>query len=48
VYAITVAKSGPKLTKSEGGPNGLPALFFRGLGVLPARNATMADFGSVM
>lgn len=48
VYAITVAKGGPKLTKSEGDPNGLPALFFRGLGVLPARNATMADFASVM
>jgi len=48
VYAITVAKGGPKLTKSEGDPNGLPGLFFRGLGVLPARNATMADFAGVM
>jgi len=48
VYAITVAKAGPKLTKSEGDPNGLPGLFFRGLGVLPARNATMADFAGVM
>ena len=48
VYAITVGKNGPKLTKSEGDPNGLPGLFFRGLGVLPARNATMADFAGVM
>jgi uncharacterized protein (TIGR03435 family) len=48
VYAIVVGKNGPKLTKSEGDPNGLPGLFFRGLGVLPARNATMADFAGVM
>jgi uncharacterized protein (TIGR03435 family) len=48
VYALTVAKGGHKLTKSEGDPNGLPALFFRGLGNLPARNATMTDFAGVM
>jgi uncharacterized protein (TIGR03435 family) len=48
VYAITVAKGGPKLTKSEADPNGLPGLFFRGLGVLPARNASMKDFAGVM
>jgi uncharacterized protein (TIGR03435 family) len=48
VYAIVVGKTGPKLTKSEGDPNGLPGLFFRGLGVLPARNATMADFAGTM
>jgi uncharacterized protein (TIGR03435 family) len=48
VYAIAVGKTGPKLTKSEGDPNGLPGLFFRGLGVLPGRNATMADFAGVM
>jgi uncharacterized protein (TIGR03435 family) len=48
VYAIVVGKTGPKLTKSTGDPNGLPALFFRGLGVLPARNATMGDFAGVM
>jgi uncharacterized protein (TIGR03435 family) len=48
VYAITVAKNGPKLTKSEGNPSGLPGLFFRGLGNLPATNATMADFAGVM
>ena len=48
VYAIVLGTAGPKLTKSEGDPNGLPALFFRGLGVLPARNATMADLAGVM
>lgn len=48
VYAITVAKSGPKLSKSEGNPSGLPGLFFRGLGNLPATNATMADFAGVL
>ena len=48
VYAIVVSKGGPKLTKSEGDPNGLPGLFFRGLGVLPARNANMGDFAGVM
>ena len=47
-YAIVVGKSGSKLTKSAGDPNGLPGLFFRGLGQLPATNATMADFAGVM
>lgn len=45
VYALTVAKSGEKMTKSEGDPNGLPGLFFRGkLGDLGVRNANMDDF----
>jgi uncharacterized protein (TIGR03435 family) len=48
VYALTVAKDGPKLTKNETNPNGLPSLLFKGLGVLPARNASMADLASVM
>ena len=47
VYAIVVGKNGPKLTKSESTSN-LPGLFFRGLGNLPAVNATMADFAGVM
>jgi uncharacterized protein (TIGR03435 family) len=47
-YALVVGKNGPKLTKSQGDPNGLPGLFFRGLGVLPAANATMEDFAGVM
>jgi uncharacterized protein (TIGR03435 family) len=48
VFALVVAKSGPKLTKSEADANGVPSLLFRGLGMLPVRNATMADFAGVM
>ncbi len=48
VYAITVAKNGPKLTKSAGNPSGLPGLFFRGLGNLVVTNATMGDFAQLM
>jgi uncharacterized protein (TIGR03435 family) len=47
VYAIVIAKNGPKLTKSAD-PNGPPNLFFRGLGMLPARNATVADLADVL
>jgi uncharacterized protein (TIGR03435 family) len=47
-YVLVLGRSGHKLTKSEGDPNGLPSLIFRGLGALPARNATMADFANVM
>jgi uncharacterized protein (TIGR03435 family) len=48
VYTIVVGKNGPKLTKSEADPNGPTGLLFRGLGNLPARNATMEQFASVM
>jgi uncharacterized protein (TIGR03435 family) len=48
VYALVVAKNGPKLTKSEAEANATPSLLFRGLGMLPVRNATMADFAGVM
>ena len=48
VYAVAVAKTGPKITKSEGDPDGLPAMFFRGLGVLTIRNATMRDFANLL
>ena len=49
VYVLSVAKGGPKLTKSEGDPNGLPGLFFRGrLGDLHVMNATMGDFTTLM
>ena len=47
-YVILVAPGGPKMAKSGGDPNGLPSLFFKGLGVLPAINASMADFAGVM
>lgn len=48
VYALVAGPKGPTLTKSAGDPNGLPGLFFQGLGVLPARNATMSDLANVM
>ena len=49
VYVLSVSKTGPKLTKSEGDPNGLPGLFFRGRpGDLDVRNATMGDFTGMM
>jgi len=48
VYAVVVGESGPKFTKSNGDPGGPPSLFFRGPGVLPAENATMADFAGVL
>ena len=47
-YVLAVAKSGPKLTKSEGDPNGLPGLFFHKLGALYVQNATMDDFTQLM
>lgn len=47
-YVITVAGGGPKLARSGGDPNGLPGLFFKGLGVLPAINATIGDFAGVL
>jgi uncharacterized protein (TIGR03435 family) len=47
-YALVVAPGGAKLTKNDSNPNGLPSLLFRGLGVLPVNNATMAEFAGVM
>lgn len=47
-YALVVASGGPKVTKNDTNPNGLPGLLFRGLGVLPVTNATMGDFAGVM
>jgi uncharacterized protein (TIGR03435 family) len=48
VYALSVGKTSPKLTKSQGDPNGLPGLFFTGLGNLHVTNANMADFTNLM
>jgi len=48
VYAITVGKTGPKLTKSDGDPNGLPGLGFRGPGRFNGRNTNIADFAGIM
>lgn len=48
VYALVVTEKGSKLNKSQGDPNGLPGLFFRGLGILTVNNATMQDFAGLM
>jgi uncharacterized protein (TIGR03435 family) len=53
IYALTVANGGPKMKKSDGPPpDGRPALVFRLFperrALLPARDATMAEFASVM
>jgi uncharacterized protein (TIGR03435 family) len=48
VYAITVAKNGPKLTKSGAAPTDPDGFLFRGLGDLNVRNETMADFAKGM
>jgi uncharacterized protein (TIGR03435 family) len=47
-YVIVVGPGGPKLARSGGDPNGLPGLFFKGLGVLPAINATIGDFAGLL
>jgi uncharacterized protein (TIGR03435 family) len=48
VYVLSAAKSGSKLSKSQGDPNGLPSLGFRQLGALNVRNASMGDFAGVL
>jgi uncharacterized protein (TIGR03435 family) len=51
VYAITVAKTGAKLSKSQSDPNSLPGLFFgrakNGMN-FNVRNATLAEVGTVL
>ena len=47
VYALTVEKNGPKLTRSEAA-SPFPNLVPSGPGNLPARNATMEEFAGVM
>jgi uncharacterized protein (TIGR03435 family) len=48
VYVLSVSKTGAKMTKNDSAPNGLPALFFQGLGKLNVRNALMTDFAGLM
>lgn len=48
VYAIVLAPGGPKLTKNDTNPNGLPGMMFRAPGVLPVTNATMAELAGLM
>jgi uncharacterized protein (TIGR03435 family) len=48
VFALTVGKTGPKLTASTGDPNGLPGVGLGGLGRVIANNANMSDFTGLM
>lgn len=47
-YVLSVAKGGEKMEKAAPDSGSLPGLFFRGLGVLTVRNATMQDFAELM
>ncbi|HEY6490852.1 MAG TPA: TIGR03435 family protein [Terracidiphilus sp.] len=47
-YVLSVGKTGQKMKQDTGDPNGLPALFFQGLGNLMVRNATMKEFTGLM
>jgi uncharacterized protein (TIGR03435 family) len=47
-YVLSVGKMGPKLTNSQGDPNGLPGLFFQELGDLHGTNTSMADLAGFM
>lgn len=47
-YILSVAKGGEKMEKSAADAGSLPALFFRQLGVLTVRNATMQNFAQLM
>jgi uncharacterized protein (TIGR03435 family) len=47
VYALTVAKGGPKLTEDADNPNGLPAFLGRGgPRGRKVQNSTMAEFAT--
>jgi len=48
VYAIVPGKAAHKLTKNTTSTNAIPSLMFPRLGMLPARNATLAEFAQVM
>ncbi|QEE26561.1 TIGR03435 family protein [Terriglobus albidus] len=48
VYALTIAKSGPKLTMSQGDPNGSAGLGFGPPGNFGAINAKMSDVANAM
>lgn len=47
-YVLEVGKGGPKLTKSDADPRGLPGLMFRGLGDFNGRNASMDEFAQLL
>jgi uncharacterized protein (TIGR03435 family) len=48
VYALTVAKGGPKLTKSLGNPNGPPDDYFSTSAYMKETNTTMGEYAKAM
>ena len=48
VYALTVGKNGPKLSKSTAAPDGPSGYGFGPLGTMKVKNMTMAAFASAM
>ncbi len=48
VYALTVAKTGPKLNRSQSDPSAPPGTGIRPPGNFGATNATMADIAEAM
>ena len=48
VYAITLGKSGSKLTLNDSNPNGLPGFFGGGPRGMNVRNATISEFAHVL
>jgi uncharacterized protein (TIGR03435 family) len=48
VYALTVAKGGPKLTKSMGNPNGPPNDNFSTSAYMKETNTTMGEYAKAM
>ncbi|QEE26892.1 TIGR03435 family protein [Terriglobus albidus] len=48
VYILELAKSGPKMSKNTGAPDGPSGMLFRGPGIFTAQNATMFDFSTLL
>jgi uncharacterized protein (TIGR03435 family) len=44
VYVLSTAKSGEKLTRDQGDPQGIPGIFGRRPGQVNVRNANIGDF----
>lgn len=47
-YVLTLGSGGHKMTPNTANPNGLPGLFFKGLGQLGVTNANMGHFADLM
>jgi len=48
VYAITILKTGPKLTKNDSNPNGLPGYGGGGPRGMVVRNSTIAEWAAIL